>query len=175
MGLLARLFGTGPDPKEAYRPLWHAVVAEARNPEWYRSCGAADTVEGRFDMITSVTALVVLRLDRYQGEGQEMGPASARLTELFAEDMDGQLRETGLGDPTLGKKMSKLMASLAGRIAALRTALVAGPEETAAAVTRNARLREGHTPDAMAARMIAFADHLNEVSDEKVLAGEIGW
>ena len=169
MTFLSRLFGTGPDPKEAFRPLWHAIVAEARNPEWYRTCGAADTVEGRFDMIASVTALVMLRLD----SDDSMIPASARLTELFAEDMEGQLRETGLGDPTLGKKMAKLMESLGGRIGAFRNALPAGVGETAQVVERNARLRDGQSPDAMAERLIAYSQHLAQLSDEQVQAGEI--
>lgn len=171
MGLFARLFGTEPDPKEAYRPLWHAIVIEARDPVWYRDCGAADTVEGRFDMITSVTALVMLRLDAKD----ELVPVSARLTELFAEDMEGQLRETGLGDPTLGKKMARLMESLAGRIGALRSALPDGVEATAAVVTRNARLREGTTPQAMAQRMIDYAAHLAQLSDDRLAQGEISW
>lgn len=170
MGFFATLFGTAPDPKEAVRPLWHAVVSEARDPVWYRDCGAADTIEGRFDMITTITALVILRMDR----GEEITPASALLTALFAEDMEGQLRETGLGDPTLGKKMSLLMQSLAGRIGALRNAIPAGLIETSAAVERNVRLREGQANEPMAARMIAFAAHLSSLSDDNVEAGGIG-
>ena len=67
MSILARLFGTvfssGPDPREEWRPLWHRVVAEARDPDWYRMCGVADSVEGRYDMITLVLTLVMLRLE----------------------------------------------------------------------------------------------------------------
>ena len=170
MGFLATLFGTAPDPKEAVRPLWHAVVSEARDPAWYRDCGAADTMEGRFDMITTITALVILRLDK----GEEISSASALLTSLFAEDMEGQLRETGLGDPTLGKKMSLLMQSLAGRIGALRSAIPAGLIETSAAVERNVRLREGASNELMAQRMIDYAAHLACLSDEAVEAGKIG-
>lgn len=171
MSFLSRLFGTAPDPKEELVPLWHAIVTEARDPVWYRQCGAADTVEGRFDMIASITALVMLRMEAIGGE---LPLASARLTELFAEDMESQMRETGLGDPTLGKRMSKLMAGLNGRIGAFRDAIPAGLDATAQVVARNTRLREGHPPEPMAERLIAFAKRLDHLPQDALLAGSLG-
>ena len=122
MTLFDRLFRPAPDPRDALRPLWQAVVATAREPAWYRECGVADTVEGRFDMITLVLAVVLLRLEQ-AGDGA----AAARLTEWFVEDMDAQLRQSGVGDVVVGKHVGKLMATLGGRIGALRAAL---PVET---------------------------------------------
>ena len=90
MSLFARLFGTQTDPREEWRGLWHRTVAEARDPDWYRMCGVADSIEGRYDMITLVLTLVMLRLEDEGG----MEASTARLTELFVEDMeldDGQL------------------------------------------------------------------------------------
>ncbi|MGB7407745.1 MAG: ubiquinol-cytochrome C chaperone family protein [Pontixanthobacter sp.] len=168
MSFLSKLFGTGSDPKEGVRPLWHAIVSEARNPVWYRECGAADTKEGRFDMITNITAMVMLRMDHAD---DEMLTTSARLTELFAEDMEGQLRETGLGDPTLGKKMSVMMAALNGRIAAYRTAVPNGRDATAQVVDRNCYLREGQSPLPMADRLIGFYGTLRGLDREELLAG----
>ena len=91
MSFFARLFGLSSDPREEWRPLWRRVVEEARDPD-DRMCGVADSLEGRYDMVTLVLALVMLRLD---DAGEEGSNASARLTELFAEDMEGQLREPG--------------------------------------------------------------------------------
>src|SRR5690242_175370 len=99
MKLLARLFGSGNDPREALRPLWHRVVELAREKRWYAEHGVADTIEGRFDMITAVLALVLLRMEREP----ELVESSVFLTELFVEDMDGQLRERGVGDVVVGK------------------------------------------------------------------------
>lgn len=168
LSFLSRIFERQPDPKEAVRPLWLAIVTEARQPVWYRQCGGADTVEGRFDMITNITAMVMLRMDH---SDDAMLTTSARLTELFAEDMEGQLRETGLGDPTLGKKMSKMMAALNGRIAAYRTAVPQGLAETAAVVERNSNLREGHSPEPMAERLLVFFARLEKLSQDELLAG----
>ncbi len=170
MNFLNRLFGTGPDPREGLQPLWHAIIGEARAPQWYRDCGAADTVEGRFDMIASITALVMLRMEQIGGD---MLLASARVTELFAEDMEAQMRETGLGDPTLGKRMSKLMAGLNGRIGAFRTALADGETAVAQVVDRNARLRDGETPEPMAQRLMAFAQNLQNMTKDDLLAGRL--
>lgn len=169
MSFFSQLFGIQPDPKEALRPLWHAVVTEARAPDWYRNCGAADTVEGRFDMITNVTAVVMLRMER----DEDLLPSTARLTELFAEDMDSQLRETGLGDPTLGKKMGKLMEAMGGRIGAYRDALAAGADEMTVAVERNVTLTEGGDPAAMGARMIALSARLDNLSKDQLMKGEL--
>ena len=117
VNLLSRLFGTA-DPRAALRQLWHRSLEISREWEWYAQCGVADTVAGRFDMITAVLSLVLLRL-----EAAGRTPETALLTELFVEDMDGQLRESGVGDIVVGKHIGKLMATLGGRLGAYREAL----------------------------------------------------
>lgn len=118
MGLLQRLFSGGPSGDLG--DLWHRTVAIAREEHWYASRDVADSVEGRFDMVAGVTALAVLRME---AEGDVEG--AARLTELFIDDMDGQLREAGVGDLMVGKSMGKLVSALGGRIGAYREALAA--------------------------------------------------
>ena len=91
MRLLDRLFAAPRDPRDEVRPLWRYVVEQARQPEWYREGGVADTLEGRFDMVTLVLALAVLRMER----SDVLAPLTAPLTEIFVEEMDGQLRQSG--------------------------------------------------------------------------------
>lgn len=168
MSFLSRLFGTSPDPREALRPLWHRTVAIAREPEWYADCGAQDSLEGRFDMITAVLSLVLIRM-----EGDRLlAPQTALLTELFVEDMDGQLRESGVGDPVISKHMGKLVSAMGGRIGAFRDAL-AGKRELSDVVDRNVTLSEGTDPALLAAGLRQFSDHLSGLSDAQVLAGDI--
>ncbi len=170
MSLLSRLFGNRADDQAQVRPLWHRVVALSRDPAWYAELGVADTVPGRFDAVTLVLAAVLLRLER---EPKLMEPA-AKLTELFVEDMDGQLRESGVGDLVVGKHIGRLMGVLGGRLGAYRDAL-GQPERhlLAAAVGRNVTLVDGATPEPVADRLRAFAERLDAVSDAAVLAGEI--
>lgn len=170
MSLLARLLGTRPDPREALRPLWHRVVEIAREPGWYAKGGVADTVAGRFDAITLVLALVMLRMD---GNPALRAP-SARLTELFVEDMDGQLRQSGVGDLVVGKRMGKLVGALGGRIDALREAL-ANSDNAAliAMIERNVTLNEDADRAAIAAEMRVLAGALADTADDDLLAGRV--
>lgn len=170
MSLLARLFGVRQDDRDTVRELWHRVVAIAREKEWYRDCGVADTLAGRFDMITLILSLVMLRMEH---EHALITP-SARLTELFVEDMDGQLREQGVGDVVVGKHIGKLMGTLGGRLRAYREGLAGSEETMADAVRRNVTLNSGTDPLLVAQRARAFAAGLALVSGFRVLAGEIG-
>jgi cytochrome b pre-mRNA-processing protein 3 len=167
--LLGNAFSPGPDPREAWRPLWQRVVGEARDPDWYRMCGVADTIEGRYDMITLVLSLVMLRLE----DEAEMAPATARMTELFAEDMEGQLREAGIGDPTVGKKMSALMASMNGRIGAYRDGLRGDPRVLVEAVRRNVTMAQSDEAEALVQRMAALNARLARTTIEQMRKGEI--
>ena len=140
MSFLHRLLRTAPDPREAWRPLWHRLVIAAREEHWYADAGVADTLDGRFDMVSMLTALAILRLESEADEGI---PAAARLTELFVEDMEGQMREAGIGDPTVGKMIGRMMATLGGRVGTLRTALSQPDDgELAGVVSRNMHLAD---------------------------------
>jgi len=170
MTFLSRLFERRPDPRDAVQPLWQAVVAEARRPAWYSAGGVEDSVSGRFDMVSMVTALVLLRM-----EGRpELATANALLTECFIEDMDGQLREFGVNDVVVGKRMGKLVGALGGRLGALREALPRGPEALAEVVRRNMKLSEGAVPDTVAGELARLAARLERIADEALLAGDIG-
>jgi cytochrome b pre-mRNA-processing protein 3 len=171
MTFLATLFRKRPDPRESLRPLWHRVVELSRDPAFYRDDGVADSVAGRFDMITAILALVLLHMER-QGD---MAGESVLLTELFVADMDGQLRETGVGDVMVGKHLGKLMSVLGGRLGAIREALAEGDENRLAeALARNVTLAEGHTETLPLARRIRrFNEQLATLDDDAILAGRL--
>ena len=170
VSLLSRIFSRSADPREALRPLWHRVVEIAREPDWYAGGRIADTVPGRFDAITLVLSLVLLRMER----DPKLTQASVFLTELFVEDMDGQLRESGVGDVVVGKHMGRLMSVLGGRLGALREALAEAEDtQLIAAIERNANFAEGGSPAEVAVDLRVLAGHLAALSDEALLAGEI--
>jgi cytochrome b pre-mRNA-processing protein 3 len=170
MSLLDRLFRSGPDPREALRPVWRRVVELARDPAFYAEDGVADTMPGRFDMITAVLSLVLVRFERDRVLERE----GALLTELFVEDMDGQLREGGVGDVVVGKRMGKLVSVLGGRLGALRAALAApGEDELEAALARNVTMADGRGTEALARRLRAFHDKIAALDSKKLLAGDL--
>jgi len=103
--------------------LYGAIVAAARSPDWYRYGAVPDTLDGRFDMIAAVFALVLLRIE---AEGEAGRAPAATLTERFIDDMDGQLRQLGIGDIVVGKHIGRMMGALGGRLGALREAFAGG-------------------------------------------------
>lgn len=120
MSLLQRLFGSAePDPKLKLVPLYQQIVAKARLPHWYIEGGVPDSVDGRFDMVAAILTLILLRLEGHSPSAADM----AYLTELFVDDMDGQLREFGIGDMIVGKHIGKIMGAVGGRLGAFRDAL----------------------------------------------------
>ena len=99
--------------------LFRWVTAEARAPHWYVAGKLADTVGGRFAMLATVTAVVLVRLER----DPNGNAAAAALTERFVEAMEAEHREMGLGDPKLGRTVRRLVGSLARRVQLWRAAI----------------------------------------------------
>lgn len=168
MGWFSKLLGRAPDDTAAL--LYDRVIALARAPHWYESGGVPDTLDGRFDMVAAVLSLVLLRLE----DVPAAGAASARLTERFVTDMDGQLRESGIGDIGVGKHIGKMMGMLGGRLGAYRDGLATG--DLRSAMARN--LFRSGVPDGAAvahtqAALFALRDALAARSSESVIAGDV--
>jgi len=152
------------------RPLYDALVAAAREPAWYREGSVPDTLEGRFDMLATMIALALLRLE---SEGDRAKAESVALTEIFIDDMDGTLRQIGIGDFVVGKHVGKLLGALGGRLGAFREALPGGPA-LELAVRRNV-FRDGPASDEQVAwvaeRLRSLHGRLAGTAMEPLLAG----
>ncbi len=107
--MLKSLFSRKTNPAEA---LYGAIVAAARQPGFYRDWAVPDTVDGRFEMLVLHMYLV---LDRLKPEPE---PFRQALTDLFFTDMDRALREMGVGDLGVSKKVRKMAEAFFGRVAA---------------------------------------------------------
>jgi cytochrome b pre-mRNA-processing protein 3 len=170
LSFLQRLF---PDKKQraALAPLYAAIVAEARNPFWYREGQVPDTIDGRFDMVAAVTALVLLRLEADGDSGR--GPA-VLLTETFIDDMDATLRQIGIGDYVVGKHVGRMTSALGGRLAAFREARASG--SLAGAVRRNIFHESPPSEAALAlveSRLQRLAERLDAAGLETLLGGTL--
>ena len=168
LSFLSRLFGRGED--DVALALYDSVVAQARLPHWYETGGVPDTIDGRFDMIAAVLSLVLLRLER----DPDAAAASARLTERFVSDMDGQLRESGVGDIGVGKHIGKMMGMLGGRLGAYRDALAAG--DLRPALVRNLYRGDAPAPEAVAhvaESLTTLHGALAAVPLEQLVAGDL--
>lgn len=171
MSILSRLFSRRPDPKLALRPLYDAIVARSRDTRWYEG-GIPDTIDGRFEVITAIMAHVLLRLEH---EGEAHAATASHLTELFIDDMDGQLRQIGIGDLLVGKHVGRMMAAMGGRLGSYRSA--SNARERAAVIHRNLWPKAIESKVEAAASALAgafltrFADALAEQSVDALIEG----
>jgi len=170
LSFLQNLF---PDKKQraALAPLYAAIVAEGRDPFWYREGQVPDTIDGRFDMIAAIAALVLLRLE---AEGDEGRIPSVLLTETFIDDMDATLRQIGIGDYVVGKHVGRMTSALGGRVAAFRDARASG--SLAGPVRRN--IFHDSPPsetalDLVSARLEQLAARLDAAGLESLIGGRL--
>ena len=105
------------------KDLYGASVTQARQPAFFAANGVSDTPEGRAGMIMIHLFLVLDRLSRVGAEGE---PLARALTETFVTDMDDCLREMGVGDLSVPRKVKRAAAELRARCLAYRHALEAG-------------------------------------------------
>ena len=176
VSFFSRIFGKARAGREPIRPLWHRVVEIARERQWYADCGVEDSVAGRFDAITLVLSLVLLRMEREDSLRLPL----ARLTELFVEDMDGQLRQSGVGDLVVGKHIGRLVSTLGGRLGALREALshgdgaqgdgAQGDGALVPVLERNVTLLPGADTARLAGETRRLAGELDAMSADDLLA-----
>ena len=116
--------------------LYALAVAQARRPAFYTALGVADRIDARFELYTLHVLLLVLRL---RDEDTERGRETAQLLfDTYVSALDHALREEGVGDISVGKKMRKLGEALYGRMTAYEPPLRAGDRDTLAdALARN--------------------------------------
>jgi cytochrome b pre-mRNA-processing protein 3 len=117
----------------AGRKLYFAVVAQSRLPAFYGSFGVPDTVPGRFDMVVLHAALVFRRLRAIGGEAEALSDA---MFETMTADLDRSVREVGIGDQGVGKRVKVMASSFFGRARAYDAAL-GGIESLEDALRRN--------------------------------------
>src|ERR1700756_1764998 len=175
--MIFRLFRRGPQAGSTIAALYGAIVAQARSPAFYLNYGVPDTPEGRFDMIVLHLALVCRRLGR--AEGPDQGPARALsqgVFDMFCRDMDHSLREMGVGDLGVPKKMQKLGEAFYGRLDAYDRALaVAGEEDLAAALRRNVLGEGAPAAPRLAAYVRTVANHLAASAIADLGSGKLGF
>ena len=136
---LKRIFMSGA-PSGPAELLYAGVVSAARQPMFYTDMGVRDDLEGRFDVILLHLFLVVERLVTLDGDACGPEAAMARdLQEVMIRDMDRSLREMGVGDMSVGKKIKAMGEAWLGRQQAYQDALRSeAPEQAFAdAVARN--------------------------------------
>ncbi len=170
-----RLPGRARREREAVaRRLYEAVVRQARQPAFYADLGVPDSADGRFDMIALHAFLVLRRLRRDHAATRHVAQA---LFDLMFADMDENLREMGLGDLAVGKRVKGMAKAFYGRIAAYQSGLDDGADAVLAEGLRRNLFRKSEPADgqveAMAAYVRRAAAALDDVALDHLLAGTL--
>lgn len=157
------------DPATA--ELYGVCVAAARQPVFYAQAGVPDTVDGRFDLLLLHVLLVILRL--------KDSAAKQNLFDCMFRDMERSLREMGVGDMSIGKKMKPMLAGFYGRAEAYDKALSATDDAPLiAALSRNlfGRVAEPAEHAGAVAHYIRRAvTHLQNLSDAELANGKLSF
>ena len=154
----------GLSPRGTIEPIYGMIVAQTREPLFYSHLNVPDTVDGRFDLLILHLWLVLRRL---RGVGTELSQA---LFDRFCDDMDDNLREMGVGDLAVPRRMQAFGEAFYGRTAAYDLACSESEDRLAEALQKN--ILNGQHPDS-AARLAAYAGRvaagLAAVDDAKLL------
>ena len=155
--------------------LYGVIVAQARDPAFYRDYRVPDTSNGRLEMIVLHSILVLSRLETESGSARPLGQA---LFDYFCSDVDANLREMGVGDMAVPRKMKAVAEAFYGRKRAYEAALAApGLAELAAALTRNVHADTGEAADAqrLAAYMREAVEKLAAIDGAALLRGHLAF
>lgn len=162
--------------EEVAAPLYRAVVAQARQPIFYTSYGVPDSLDGRFDLIALHMFFVLHRLKTGDAAAQQLAQV---LFDTMFGDMDRSLREMGVADLGVGRRVRAMAEALYGRMAAYEAGIAADDDALAAALRRNlyGTVRDGEpSPAALLAlcRYIrAAVQDLAAWPQQRLAAGEV--
>lgn len=150
-------------------PAYQAIVAAARQPALYMQCDVPDTPQGRFEMVMLHGWLVIDRLAESDPEYTQS------LFDLMFDDFDLNLRELGVGDLGVGKRVKGWAAAFYGRAAAYKSAL-ADEGLLADALARNLFAGEKSKDTRLLAFYVARAyEQMQGESREAIKAGKVEW
>lgn len=170
VSLLKKLWAPAPIPGVV--PAYIALVAQARNPFFYEARGVPDTIDGRFEMIVLHLFLLQHRMAATHEE------FARQLSEQFFADMDRSIREFGVMDTGVGKRIKRMGQAYNGRLLAYTQGLT-DRDAMRAALARNlyGTLAEGDVAmlDAMADYVAAQVDALKATEDDAILSGNYAW
>jgi cytochrome b pre-mRNA-processing protein 3 len=145
-------------PRGTIQAIYGMIVAQAREPLFYRHLNVPDTVDGRLDLLILHLWLVLRRLRGLKagkgGKALSKEALSQALFDHFCDDMDANLREMGVGDLTVPKRMQKFGEAFYGRTAAYDVAWSQSETSLADALQKN--ILNGQHPDS-ARRLAAYA------------------
>lgn len=174
--MLGRLFGKK-KKTESSSAVYAAIVAASRQRAFYAEFGIADTLEGRFEVLVLHGALA---LHRFSAGGEVAASAGQEVFDLMFSDLDQSLRELGVGDMAVPKRIRRMAEAFYGRAHAYRAALEVDAPDGALEliIERNMFGGDSGAPQdgvvaGLAGYVRAAAAAFAETSDEALLGADL--
>ena len=149
-----------------------ALAATARTPDFYARLDVPDTVMGRFEMLSVVMILFFRRTRSSVTSGQEL---AQEIVDAFFQDIDYSIRELGVGDNSVPKRMKKLAGMFYGRLEAYAKAMDGGDRAALAeALRRNIHPNGSAAAPGMAGLadwMMEAEEHLSGITEDEIATG----
>jgi cytochrome b pre-mRNA-processing protein 3 len=160
--------------QEPAERLHAAAVAQSRASKLYAEMGAPDSVEGRFELLT---LHVILLVERLKAEGEEGAGLRQALFDTYVSQLDGAMREMGVGDLAMGKRMRKLGEAFYGRASGYSVAFAALPDltELKSILTRTVLDGVDVESSPLADYVARAYAHLALAPTDRLLVGEPSW
>ncbi|WP_027486141.1 ubiquinol-cytochrome C chaperone family protein [Allorhizobium undicola] len=171
--MIFRLFRNRQNNRAIIDRQYAALTEAARQPDFYRSLHVPDTVMGRFEMLSLVMILYFRRTASCERSGQEVAQS---IVDAFFQDIDHSLRELGIGDQSVPKRMKKMAGMFYGRLESYAKALdAASAEEMAAALRRNIHPQQDDAPAMLELAHWALAAEgaLRDMPEEAIVTGMV--
>lgn len=151
--------------------LLQAVSAASRNPALFGEGRIPDTLEGRFEALVVFATIATVRV----GADPGAAPLAQDFSDRLFRQLDAGLREAGVGDLAVPKRMHKMAAALLGRAEVYSAAIVAGdPAALEAALMRNIQGVSPGFAGSLAQRIVQLASQQQSAGLEKLFATD-GW
>jgi len=153
--------------------IYGGLVSRARNPVLFTDLAVPDTMNGRFDMMVLHVFLLSLRL---KDDDDACRSLSQEVFDAFLLDMDRGLREEGVGDLTVPKRIKKMTQIFYGRVGAYEGPVINGDQQAlAAAINRNIFTDESDekSSNRLADYMLRLHKHLSSLPNEKLLRAQL--
>ncbi len=159
----------------AGKALYASVAAKAREAAFYARLGAPDTLEGRFELYTLHTLLL---LERLKGQGPAAAETGQALFDTYLRGLDDAFREMGVGDLSVSKRMKKLGQAFYGRVKSYTDAFEQLPERAPLEALIGRTVLEGSSkpePQVLADYVLATREALAAQSEDALLSGAVAW
>lgn len=141
------------DVRAAAHGIYCRLVEQARLPAFYVACGVEDTPDGRFDMIAVHATLILRRLKR---DGDATADLAQEIFDVMFADMDQNLREMGVGDIGVGKRVKGMAQGFYGRLAAYDAGLRALHNDDLVSALRRNLFRKSTPTDSQVAAIAEY-------------------